>query len=52
MNNDFALCLLDRDVIIDQTRVKLVLNTNPSVPGDELTVMGLGKLSDGGDLRK
>ena len=52
MNNDFALCLLDRDVIIDQTKVKLVLNTVPASNGDELTVMGLGKLSDGGDLRK
>ena len=55
MNNDFALCLLDRDVIIDQTKVKLILNTNPAVPassGDDLTVMGLGTLSAGGDSRK
>ena len=55
INNDFALCLLDRDVIIDQTKVKLILNTNPAVPassGDDLTVMGLGTLSAGGDSRK
>ena len=55
INNDFALCLLDRDVIIDRTKVKLILNTDPSVPasnGDELTVMGLGTLSFEGASRK
>jgi hypothetical protein len=55
INNDFALCLLDREVTVNQSKVKLILNTNSNIPlssGDELMVMGLGALSQGAAGRK
>jgi hypothetical protein len=53
--NDFALCLLDREVILDESKVKLILNLDENVPqesGDELIVMGLGRLEENGSSRK
>mmetsp|Transcript_16027 Transcript_16027/g.37140 ORF Transcript_16027/g.37140 Transcript_16027/m.37140 type:complete len:478 (+) Transcript_16027:210-1643(+) len=49
MNWDFALCKLAEPVTIDESRVKLVWNDNPSVPADNdlLTVMGMGALKEG-----
>jgi hypothetical protein len=53
--NDFALCLLDKEVIVDTTSVKLILNTDSNVPAssnDDLVVMGLGHLAEGYVSRK
>jgi len=49
-NNDFALCKLDKPVTIDESKVRLEINDNDSVPntGDDLVVMGLGALAQGG----
>lgn len=50
LNNDFALCKLDHPVEIDESKVKLVLNLDASVPAekDDLQVAGLGRLTHGG----
>lgn len=50
-NNDFALCKLNEPVIIDESKIKLVMNEVETVPadGDNLIVMGLGALSQGGN---
>ena len=49
-NSDFALCKLDKPVDIDSA-VILELNEDASVPedGEDLTVVGLGRLESGGD---
>jgi hypothetical protein len=55
INNDFALCLLDKEVFVDTTAVKLILNTDSNVPAsinDDLVVMGLGALAEGDESRK
>jgi hypothetical protein len=55
INNDFALCLLDKEVIVNTTSVKLILNTDSNVPAssnDDLVVMGLGALAQGAAGRK
>jgi len=51
LNNDFALCKLNKPVTIDESKVKLVLNEADTVPAAEanLIVMGLGLLAYGGD---
>ena len=51
-NNDFALCKLDKPVIIDESKVKLVLNEAETVPavGEDLIVMGLGALAFDGSF--
>lgn len=48
--SDFALCKLDKPVEIDESKIKLELNTGGSVleKGDDLLVMGLGRTSSGG----
>lgn len=48
--HDFALCLLDRPVDIDQSKVTLELNEYPDLPsgGDEVIVVGLGLLAFSG----
>lgn len=50
LDYDFALCKLDSPVTIDKSKVRLVLNEHHSVPDtdDELHVMGLGHLQEGG----
>ena len=50
LNWDFALCKLDSSVTISEDSVKLEWNDDPLVPADndELIVMGLGALEEGG----
>lgn len=49
INYDFALCKLNEPVVIDESKVTLVLNEEDSVPatGENLEVMGLGALASG-----
>lgn len=51
LNNDFSLCLLDSPVNISEERVVLALNEDGGVPetGEDLIVLGLGRLSSGGN---
>lgn len=50
LDYDFALCLLDEPVYVDDSEVEFVLNREPSLPkeNDGLIVMGVGTLSSGG----
>ena len=50
VNDDFALCKLDKPVTIDESKVRLEINDQDSEPntGDDLVVMGLGALAQGG----
>jgi len=50
INYDFALCKLNKPVTIDESKVRLEINDQNSVPntGDDLVVMGLGALAEGG----
>merc|ERR1719464_1205429 len=50
INNDFALCQLNEPVDISESKVKLILNEEESVPAvnEDLLVCGLGALSQGG----
>lgn len=52
LTNDIALCKLNEPVFIDESEVKLVINTDDMVPtdGDSLTVIGVGTTSSGGDI--
>jgi len=48
---DFALCKLDKPVVIDDTEVELAINFDDEdflTVGDDLLVMGLGYLEEGG----
>jgi len=49
--NDFAVCKLDKPVVIDESKVRLELNEDASLPedGDSLRVMGFGRTIEGGD---
>jgi hypothetical protein len=49
MDYDFALCKLNKPVTIDESKVRLEINDQHSVPntGDDLVVMGLGTLAQG-----
>jgi trypsin len=49
INYDFALCKLNKPVAIDESKVRLEINTQDSVPSDgqDLLVMGLGALASG-----
>jgi len=49
-NNDFALCKLNEPAFIDESKVRLVMNDDSTVPedGENLIVMGLGTLTEGG----
>jgi len=51
VNNDFALCKLDEPVFVDESHVKLVWNEDSTVPAtdDDLIVMGMGRLAEGGN---
>ena len=46
---DYALCFLSYPVFIDQTRVRLEINTdnNNPAPNEDLTVMGMGNIESG-----
>eukprot|EP00536_Pseudo-nitzschia_multiseries_P015161 jgi/Psemu1/327804/estExt_fgenesh1_pg.C_8320002 len=48
LDSDFALCILDKPVTVDETFVELQLNEDNSFPavGSDLIVMGLGALSE------
>jgi len=50
-NYDFALCKLNEPVFID-SNIKLEINEDDSIPkvNDNLVVMGLGAIKEGGDL--
>lgn len=51
-NHDFALCLLNEPVNVDETEAKLELNFNDAVPttDESLTAIGLGTLWYGGNV--
>jgi len=50
-NYDFALCKLDKPIYIDQSKVRLELNQQANVPsnGEDLLVMGFGRLEEDGE---
>ena len=45
---DFALCRLNEPIAIDQTRTKLLLNSDPNYPppGSNITLIGMGSIND------
>jgi trypsin len=51
VNNDIALCKLNKPVDIDTSHVRLEVNSEETVPEtkDRVVVMGLGALTEGGD---
>jgi len=53
-NYDFALCKLDKPVTIDESKVRVEINDQNSVPNteDDLVVMGLGALAQGSSSRE
>jgi len=48
VNNDFALCNLDRPVLVDESRFKLVVNEDRTKPevAENLIVMGMGLFAE------
>ena len=52
INNDFALCKLDKPVYIDTDYVTLEMNNDANFlsSGDNLHVVGMGRLTQGGAL--
>lgn len=45
---DFALCKLNEPIDIDQTKTKLILNSDPNYPppGSNITMIGMGSIND------